>query len=57
MITLIIIFFIIINIIILFVFIRNIIMDVSATFDGADVNEDVMKFLEVVYGNGWIRVK
>ena len=37
--------------------ISDIIMDVSATFDGADVNEDVMKFLEVVYGNGWIRVK
>ena len=35
----------------------NIINDISATFDGADVTEDVMKFLEVVYGNGWIRNK
>ena len=35
----------------------DIINDISATFDGADVTEDVMKFLEVVYGNGWIRSK
>ena len=33
----------------------DIINDISATFDGAEVTEDVMKFLEVVYGNGWIR--
>ena len=33
----------------------DIINDISATFEGADVTEDVMKFLEVVYGNGWIR--
>ena len=35
----------------------NIIDDISNIFDGADVKEDVMKFLEVVYGNGWIRSK
>ena len=33
----------------------DIINDISATFEGADVTEDVMKFLEVVYGSGWIR--
>ena len=35
----------------------NIIDDISNIFVGADVKEDVMKFLEVVYGNGWIRSK
>ena len=35
----------------------DIIDDISSAFDGADVKEDVMKFLEVVYGNGWIRSK
>ena len=35
----------------------DIITDISITFDGADVKEDVMKFLGVVYGNGWIRTK
>ncbi len=35
----------------------NIIDDISNTFDGADVKEDVIKFLEVIYGNGWIRTK
>ena len=35
----------------------DIIDDISNDFDGADVKEDVMKFLEVVYGNGWIRSK
>ena len=35
----------------------DIITDISTTFDGADVKEDIMKFLEVVYGNGWIRSK
>ena len=35
----------------------DIIDDISNAFDGADVKEDVMKFLEVVYGNGWIRTK
>ena len=35
----------------------NIIDDISNIFDGADVKEDVMKFLGVVYGNGWIRTK
>ena len=35
----------------------DIIDDISNAFDGVDVKEDVMKFLEVVYGNGWIRSK
>jgi len=35
----------------------DIIDDISNAFDEADVKEDVMKFLEVVYGNGWIRSK
>ena len=35
----------------------DIIDGISNAFDGADVKEDVMKFLEVVYGNGWIRSK
>ena len=35
----------------------DIIDDISNAFDGADVKEDVMKFLEVVYGYGWIRSK
>ena len=35
----------------------DIIDDISNAFDGADVKEDVMKFLEVVYGNGWIKSK
>ena len=35
----------------------DIIDDISNAFDGADVKEDVMKFLEVVYGNGCIRSK
>ena len=35
----------------------DIIEDISNAFDGADIKEDVMKFLEVVYGNGWIRSK
>jgi hypothetical protein len=35
----------------------DIITDISITFDGADVKKDVLKFLEVSYGNGWIRIK
>ena len=35
----------------------DIITDISVAFDSADVKEDVMKFLEVSYGNGWIRIK
>tara|TARA_B100000029_G_scaffold342225_1_gene334599 strand:+ start:72 stop:350 length:279 start_codon:yes stop_codon:yes gene_type:complete len=35
----------------------DIITEISTTFDGADVKDDVIKFLEVVYGNGWIRSK
>ena len=35
----------------------DIITDILITFDGENVKEDVLKFLEVVYGNGWIRIK
>ena len=35
----------------------DIITDISVAFDSADVKEDVLKFLEVSYGNGWIRIK
>ena len=37
--------------------VSNIIDDISNIFEEADVKEDVMKFLGVVYGNGWIRTK
>jgi len=35
----------------------DIITDISVVFDGAEVDDDVMKFLEVAHGNGWIRNK
>ena len=35
----------------------NIISDISTTFDGADVEKDVIQFLEVACDNGWIRTK
>jgi len=35
----------------------DIISDISNTFDGADVEKDVLNFLDVAYGNGWIRTK
>ena len=35
----------------------DIITDISITVEGADVKEDVMKFLEAAHGNGWIRSK
>jgi len=35
----------------------DIITDISITFEGVDVKEDVMKFLETAHGNGWIRSK
>jgi len=35
----------------------DMISDISAAFDGADVENDVFKFLEEAYGNGWIRTK
>ncbi len=31
--------------------------DISAAFGGADVEKDVLEFLETAYGNGWIRTK
>ena len=37
--------------------IEGIIKEISDTFDGADVCQDVHKFLEVAHDNGWIRAK
>lgn len=34
--------------------IADITNDISNAFDGADVKDDVIKFLETAYGNGWI---
>ena len=31
--------------------------DISAAFGGADVEKDVLEFLETANGNGWIRTK
>ncbi len=35
----------------------GIVQQLEAEFPGADLRNDVMKFLEVAYGNGWIRTK
>ncbi len=35
----------------------SMINDISNAFNGADVEKDVFEFLEVAYGNGWIRTK
>ena len=37
--------------------IQDIIGNLLETFPGADLEDDVIKFLEVAYGNGWIRNK
>ena len=34
-----------------------IISDLQTTFSENDLENDVIKFLEVAYGNGWIRTK
>ena len=34
-----------------------IVQQLEAEFPGADLRNDVMQFLEVAYGNGWIRTK
>ncbi len=35
--------------------IEQIIADLEATFSEADLENDVIKFLEIAYDNGWIR--
>ena len=37
--------------------IREIIEDLERTFPGAELGQDVMDFLEIAHGNGWIRPK
>ena len=37
--------------------VKAIVDDLEKTFPGADLRNDVVGFLEVAYGNGWIRVK
>jgi len=37
--------------------VAQIIGDLTESFAGADVEQDVLKFLEVAHGNGWIRAK
>ena len=37
--------------------IEGIIKELSDAFEGADVGQDVFKFLEVAHDNGWIRAK
>jgi pyrroloquinoline quinone biosynthesis protein D len=35
----------------------QIVKDLEAAFPGADLRPDVVEFLEVAYGKGWIRTK
>jgi len=35
----------------------EIVADLEAAFPGADLREDVVQFLEVAHGKGWIRAK
>ncbi len=37
--------------------VEDIIKSLEAQFEGADVTEDVLKFMEVAHENGWIRAK
>ena len=37
--------------------IKSIIEDLNEHFPGSDLENDVYKFLEVAYANGWIRTK
>ncbi len=37
--------------------VSGIIKDLERTFPGADLGQDVMDFLEIAHGNGWIRPK
>jgi pyrroloquinoline quinone biosynthesis protein D len=37
--------------------VKSIIEDLEKTFPGVDLRNDVLGFLEVAHGNGWIRVK
>ena len=35
----------------------GIVQDLQQTFPGVELRQDVMEFLEVAYGRGWIRTK
>ena len=37
--------------------VKSILEDLEKAFPGADLRNDVLGFLEVAHGNGWIRVK
>ena len=37
--------------------IADIINDLEAAFPGAELEDDVVKFMEVAYDNGWLRNK
>lgn len=37
--------------------VKTIIEDLQKKYSGADLEEDILKFLEVAHGNGWIRTK
>ena len=37
--------------------VEGIVQDLQQTFPGVELRQDVMEFLEVAYGKGWIRTK
>jgi pyrroloquinoline quinone biosynthesis protein D len=37
--------------------VEGIVQDLQQTFPGVDLRQDVIDFLEVAYGKGWIRTK
>ena len=37
--------------------VEAIVQDLQNTFPGVDLRQDVIEFLEVAYGKGWIRTK
>ena len=37
--------------------IEGIVRDLEQTFPGVELRQDVVDFLEVAYGKGWIRIK
>lgn len=37
--------------------VKSIVEDLEQTFPGVDLRNDVLDFLEVAHGNGWIRVR
>jgi pyrroloquinoline quinone biosynthesis protein D len=37
--------------------VEGIVQDLQQSFPGAELRQDVIEFLEVAYGRGWIRIK